>query len=99
MENEIATCCKLYEAEEGRCLIHERFLRAEVFQYRRQLNRGKDHSWEEYLQDVIQNSQLWDELVLAFRDALLRLDLKAVWRSDELEGLVKEIEARKKTES
>lgn len=96
-ENETTTCCKLFETNEGRRLILSIILRAEIAHYRYQLSQGKDYSWEPYLSDVMQNGQLWNELVLGFRDALLRLDFKTVWQSDKLEGLVCEIETRKET--
>ena len=42
----------------------------------------------------MQNSALGDEIMLAFRDALRRLDFKAVWQSGGLEELAGRMEVQ-----
>lgn len=66
----LVTCCKLYEPAVGRGFVLEILLKAEIAQYRRQLDRGKTCSWEEFLLDVTKNPDLWAEIMRAFCDAL-----------------------------
>ena len=82
-ENKIAACSKLYDADIGRCLILGILFKVEIAHYQRQLAQGKEYFWEEYLAELKQNSTMWDEVMLAFRDALLHLDFKTAWKSWE----------------
>lgn len=95
----LVTCCKLYEPAVGRGFVLEILLKAEIAQYRRQLDRGKTCSWEEFLLDVTKNPDLWAEIMRAFCDALLRLDFKTVWHSPELEELVKAFQKQEPDEN
>lgn len=79
-------CAKLISYDEGCGLIDAILLQAEFVQYRRQLNQGKDYSWEQYIEELLQDKQMWREIKLAFLDALDRLDFRAVWESEELQG-------------
>lgn len=79
-------CAKLISYDEGCGLIDAILLQAEFVQYRRQLNQGKDYSWEQYIEELLQDKQMWHEIKLAFLDALERLDFRAVWESEELQG-------------
>lgn len=76
---------RLFSAEEGRALVESILLTAEAVQYKRQLARGKAYSWEGYLAELSQKSSLWNETLMAFRDALANLDFKPLWNSEQLE--------------
>lgn len=76
---------RLFSAEEGRALVESILLTAEVVQYKRQLARGKAYSWENYLAELSQKSSLWEETLMAFRDALVKLDFRPRWNSEQLE--------------
>lgn len=91
-ENDILTYANLLNADKRYGLVLLVLLKVEIAQYCRQLNQGKDYSWEQYLLDVLQNRILWDEIILAFRDVLRRLDFKSVWQSENLEELISQIE-------
>ena len=93
-ENDVATCASLLTADKRQGLALSILLRTEIAHYRRQLNQGKNYSWKQYLTDVLQNREMWDEIMLAFRDAMWRLDFKPVWQSEELEELVNQLEER-----
>lgn len=76
---------RLFPTEEGRALVESILLTAEVVQYKRQLARGKAYSWEDYLSELSQKSYLWEETLMAFRDALVKLDFRPRWNSEQLE--------------
>lgn len=76
---------RLFSAEEGRALVESILLTAEVVQYKRQIAEGKAYSWEDYLAELSQKSSLWEETLMAFRDALANLDFKPLWNSEQLE--------------
>ena len=79
---------QLFSVEEGRALVESILLTAEVVQYKRQLAEGKGYSWEYFLAEMSENPSLWDETLMAFRDALMKLDFKPLWQSEQLEQLV-----------
>lgn len=81
---------RLFEIEEGRTAVESLLLMAEVAQYRRQLASGKSYSWEHFLAELAQGRSLWDETIMAFRDALMNLDFKTLWQSKRLEELMKD---------
>lgn len=76
---------QLFTVDEGRALVESILLTTEVVQYKRQLARGKAYSWEDYLAELSQKSSLWEETLMAFRDALANLDFKPFWNSEQLE--------------
>ncbi len=76
---------RLFSAEEGRALVESILLTAEVVQYKRQIAEGKAYSWEDYLAELSQKSSLWEETLMAFRDALVKLDFRPRWNSEQLE--------------
>ncbi|WP_251316811.1 hypothetical protein [Flintibacter muris] len=76
---------QLFTVDEGRALVESILLTTEVVQYKRQLARGKAYSWEDYLAELSQKSSLWEETLMAFRDALANLDFKPLWNSEQLE--------------
>lgn len=78
---------QLFSAEEGRAQVESILLTAEVVQYKRQLAGGKAYSWEGYLAELSQGTSLWDETLMAFRDALVNLDFKPFWKSERLKEL------------
>ena len=79
---------QLFSVEEGRALVESILLTAEVVQYKRQLAEGKGYSWEYFLAEMSENPSLWDETLMAFRDALMKLNFKPLWQSEQLEQLV-----------
>ena len=80
---------QLFDEEEGRAQVESILLTAEVAQYKRQLAKGKAYSWEYFLADLAQDISLWEETLMAFRDALINLDFKLFWQSERLEELMK----------
>lgn len=80
---------QLFPAEEGRTQVESILLTAEVVQYKRQLAKGKAYSWEYFLADLARDISLWEETLMAFRDALMTLDFKPLWQSERLEELMK----------
>ena len=83
---------QLFPAEEGRAQVESILLTAEIVQYKRQLAMGKAYSWEYFLADMSQDQSLWNETLVAFRDALVNLDFKPLWQSEQLEELIKEMD-------
>ena len=83
---------QLFPAEEGRAQVESILLTAEIVQYKRQLAMGKAYSWEYFLADMSQDQSLWNETLMAFRDALVNLDFKPLWQSEQLEELIKEMD-------
>lgn len=81
---------QLFSVEEGHALVESILLTTEIVQYDRQLAKGKGYSWEYFLAELSQESSLWDETRMAFRDALARLDFKPFWQSEQLEKLIKQ---------
>ena len=69
-------------------MVESILLTAEFVQYKRQLADGKGYSWEYFLAEMSENPSLWDETLMAFRDALMKLDFKPLWQSEQLEQLV-----------
>jgi len=80
----------LFDIEEGRALVESILLITEIAQYRRQLANGKAYSWEYFLAELAQESFLWHETLMAFRDAMVNLDFKALWQSEGMEELMKQ---------
>ena len=78
---------RLFSVEEGRAQVESILLTAEIVQYKRQLARGKAYSWEYFLAEMAQDQSLWRETLMAFRNALISLDFKPRWQSEQLEGL------------
>lgn len=76
---------QLFTVEEGRALVESILLTAEAVQYKRQLARGKAYSWEDYLAELSQKSSLWEETLMAFRDALVNMDFRPLWNAEQLE--------------
>lgn len=76
----------LFSPEEGRGIIEGLLFRGELTQYQRQLDRGRDFSWNQFLDELTLAGPLWNEVLMAFRDALVRLDFKPVWCSEKLGG-------------
>ncbi len=99
MESDFMKCAELLSFEEGNCFIDAILFRAEVDQYRRQLRRKREYTWEQYLTELTQNKPLWDEVKKAFLDALSRLDFKPMWQSKELEEIATRGNAENKEES
>ncbi len=86
---------QLFPTDIGCALISLLIFRAEFLQYRRQLCSGRDFSWETYLEELTQDPAMWNEIITAFRDAVVRLDFKPVWQLEglkELAGLLEEPE-------
>lgn len=79
---------RIFSAEEGRALVKSILLKAEMEQYKRQLEKGKAYSWEDFLAELVQDKSLWNEVLMAFRDALARIDFKPLCRSDCLDELI-----------
>ena len=85
-------CSQLFPAEERRAIVGAIFFRCEIAYYHCQLNAGKDYTWEQYLEELLERQQMWNALVTAFRDALTRLDFKPAWDSEELAALLDGLE-------
>ena len=85
-------CSQLFPAEERRAIVGAIFFRCEIAYYHCQLNAGKDYTWEQYLEELLERQQMWNALVTAFRDALTRLDFKPAWESEELAALLDGLE-------
>ncbi len=82
-ENEqFLSAAKLFPDDKGRFLVESILIYAEFAQYGRQLNQRKNYSWEQYIDELAQNTQLWQETRRAFIDALLHLDFKPVWQAE-----------------
>lgn len=78
IKNEDLHSVKIFRDDIGRSYVENILIQAELAQYKRQLNRGKNYSWERYIDELTQDKQLWQETKRAFIDALLRLDFKTV---------------------
>jgi hypothetical protein len=79
-------CAELLTPDRRHGLVLSIFLKAEIMQCRR-FGHDEDCSWKQYLADALQNKAAWEEIVLAVRDVLRRLDFKTVWQSKNLEEL------------
>lgn len=88
-EDEILHCSNLFSPEEGSSLVEGILFRAEVSQYRRLLDQEKGCTWQEYLNKLGRKGLLWYQVYAAFKDALVRLDFKPVWKSERLEDLIR----------
>lgn len=82
---------RLFPAYKGEALINAILYRAEQVQYARQLNRGKEYTWEQFIAELSSDQVMWEETVDAFRDALVRLDFKPLWDSEELDAQIGEM--------
>lgn len=78
-DDDIISCSTLFTPDMAQALIDCILLRIEIVQYSRQINKGKDYSWEEFLVELPSEHTIWDEIICAFRDALGRLDFKPAW--------------------
>lgn len=83
---------RLFSAYKGEALINAILYRAEQVQYARQLNRGKEYTWEQFIAELSTDQVMWQETVNAFRDALGRLDFKPLWDSEELDAQIGEMD-------
>jgi hypothetical protein len=81
------SAAKLFPDNMGRSIVESILAHAEFVQYKRQLNRGKNYSWEHYIDELIQDKQMWQETRMACIDALLRLDFKPVWQTEIFDTL------------
>lgn len=95
MQDETLHFSALFPPMEGYSLVNSLLLHAEVAQYRRQLNQGNDCSWLEFLAQLEGKGPLWNQVSMAFHDALARLDFKPFWQSEKLEELFKQVEGRR----
>lgn len=87
-EPDILHCIRLFPDKTGRGLLQILMLRAKSFQHIRQAKSGKEQSWEEYLEELSTNETVWAEFLQGFRNALRRLDFKALWRQRDLNSLL-----------
>lgn len=87
-ENSIMYASQLFSACEGRKIIHTLFFRGELAYYQHYLNVKRNYSWESYLTALTQDKEMWNTLVTAFKDVLIRLDFKPAWESWGLEVLM-----------
>lgn len=78
----------LFAPEEGRGYVECLLFHAELSQYKRQLDKGTDCNWTDFLSELQQGGSLWDQVRAAFIDALTRLDFKPFWQSAELAELL-----------
>lgn len=78
-DGDTISCSRLFSLSKEQALINCILLRIEVVQYRRQIDNGKDYSWEDFLVELASERVMWDEIICAFRDALGRLDFKPAW--------------------
>lgn len=85
-------CSSLFSGHEGHGLIESVLFRAEVAHYKHQLEMGKDISWRQYLDELGQNRQLWNEVLMSYHDALVRLDFKPAWGPYKMQELIKQME-------
>ena len=88
----ILHCSSLFSGHEGHGLIESVLFRAEVAHYKHQLELGKDISWKQYLDELGQNRRLWNEVLMSYHDALVRLDFKPAWGSYEMQELINQME-------
>lgn len=89
------SCAQLFSPDEGSAFIESFLLLTEIAHYKRHLSQGKDYSWQQYLNKLDQNRTLWNEVLMGYRDALVRLNFKPAWEARRLAELVKAVtEAR-----
>lgn len=88
-DGEYFVCVMLFDTDEERYrFINSIFYRAQIINYYRQLGKGKDYSWTDYLLEVRKSLSMQKELLCAVQDMLQRLDFKPVWQSENLEEIV-----------
>mgnify|MGYP006873013265 CR=1 FL=1 len=65
---------------EAFCSIVDRmFVGVEYLYYIHQLQSGKTYTWDQYLDAMIADQDMWHRLVLAFREAVMQLDFSPYW--------------------
>lgn len=94
-QNEMLHFSSLFSPMEEIGLVESLLLFAEIAQYRRQLDQGSKRSWTEFLAQLEEKGPLWNQVSMAFHDALIRLDFKSFWQSEKLEKLLIQAEARR----
>lgn len=77
-DDDMLRCASLFAPKEGQSMIEGVLFRAEVVHYKHQLKSGKCCSWHQYLDGLKQDGPQWDKVVMAYHDALARLDFKPV---------------------
>lgn len=86
-DDQFYSAAKLFSDDTGQLLVASILARVEFVEYRRQLDQGKNYSWEHYIDELSQGKQMWHETVMAFRDALLRLNFKPFWQAEVFDKL------------
>lgn len=72
----------------GHYFIQSLLIQTEIAQYKRQLNQGKEYSWEQFIVELTKNKPLWNETLMAFRNALLLMDFKTTTNLERLKEAV-----------
>lgn len=90
--DDILHCAGLFSTDEGHGVIECVLLWAEIAQYRFLIDQGKTISWQQYLDSLRQDRSQWNKVVMAYHDALARLDFKPAWNSCEIQSAMKQME-------
>ena len=70
----------LFTPDEADGCVDWHFFNAEFDYYMRQLYSGKNYSWNDFLTELQENLAMWNTLLLAFRESILKMDFKPAWR-------------------
>ena len=87
-EGDSVYCSQLFSFDLGKALIDCLLLQIEIAQYRRQLHRGEDYAWEQFITELAADKAMWNEVMAALRGTLRRLDFKRYWPFEALEDLI-----------
>lgn len=93
-QGEMLHFSNLFSHTEGIGLVESLLLFAEIAQYRRLLDQGSKCSWPEYLARLEEKGSLWNQVSMAFHDALARLDFKPFWQSEKLAEQLTQMETQ-----
>lgn len=93
-QDEMLHFSSLFSPTEGIGLVESLLLFAELAQYRHQLDQGSKCSWPEFLAQLEKKGPLWNQVSMAFHDALARLDFKPFWQSEKLAEQLTQMETQ-----
>lgn len=87
-DGDMIPCAQLFSFEDGAVLIDLLLVGIEIAQYFRQLYKGKDYDWEEFIIELEKGETMWEEVLVALRDTMAKLDFKPYWPVDALDDLI-----------
>lgn len=74
---------KILPTGEGRAMVMALLYRAEMIQYRIQMEKDRNLSWKKYLKELKRDKELWYQMMLLLRNALLSMDFKTLWLAED----------------